>query len=924
MKLRSAEVLLSFCQGCGALRLRDVKDKLQQLFTDEETILPDVCAICGKNTSPHQNNDGGKESLRTRSTRQRKTSPELSHESIETARVSMRRNNRETQNKTSLEETEDVSQVDQCSKMKSDDVSVKSVNSALKEDNSSIHQDDKVDGGFVNNSSINSSILDGEVDDVADNISDDSALFHEGAEVDSDSAEEDGEGEGQEGREEGREDDEKEVGPSGFDMTGTIKTDVDWKGANSYQKSEMRKQPVTVVPRRTTRLSTGTITAREYNVKGNKDDADDDNWLPPDEDDVVDKDDDIDRYYEDDKMQIHVVKNEQQEQSTVKKPNQGPRTTEGIDPEILTFTAHNDDPMRPFKCKLCTKACCFSFVSNFQLHLQTHHGKEAIAKPYKCEVCGRNFRVSFQMNAHKKRVHSDRSQAFRCTVRRCKYSYSTRYDLKRHMEVHRGNKSHKCKTCGLGFTKKRNLEIHQTTHSEDRLLIPCKDCGKTFSHAQRLLVHSYIHLNADRFKCDQCNYTCRDRHRLMKHKQTHERGDGNPPKQPAEKSSGDKDIDITSITKWLDPKILDMMGKPRSSSSPFKCKHCTAAREFKHIYSFLKHTRLMHPEENVVDKPYKCDICHNHFKTHHKLALHLPTHSDIKSFACPECDKKFKNTVHLNAHKKIHEPREKMCNVCGACFMSNCKLKAHIDGTHLGIRAFKCDQCDKSFSDMAKRRIHVQRVHGDGSRPWMCDLCGKSFKVKVSLQAHTYRAHRGKMFACEVCDYRCIRPDYLRKHLRTHTGEKPYHCEASACQESFSNRTSLVLHQKKHHQGGIVVKPSVTSSLSQSVSKSSPGVSETLHPNQTDERSVAAPSLQSVKTMKVEGLVSGTSSSEDLASGTSSSARMSVNVKTMKVEGLVSGTSSSEHLASGTSSSAQSVNDMTMKVEGLVSGTLII
>ena len=36
---------------------------------------------------------------------------------------------------------------------------------------------------------------------------------------------------------------------------------------------------------------------------------------------------------------------------------------------------------------------------------------------------------------------------------------------------------------------------------------------------------------------------------------------------------------------------------------------------------------------------------------------------------------------------------------------------------------------------------------------------------------------------------------------------------------------------------------------------------------------------------------------------------------TMKVEGLVSGTSSSEHLASGTSSSAQSVNDMRVDID---------
>ena len=790
MNLRSAEVLLSFCLGCGALRLRDVKDKLQQLFTDEENILPDVCAICGKSTLPGQNDDSGKKSGHSK----QQTFPEPSHESIKlkTARVSRK------QNKPLLEETEDVSRVNQCSKeqMKPDVISIDS-----KEDD------------VVNNSSI--------LEDDTVSTDGNSSWFREGAVVDSDSAEED----------EGREEDAV-TGPSGFDMTGTIKTDVDWKLSHN-QKHELRKEACTSVPRKATRLSTGAIATRQYNVKEDKEDEDDDVLGKVDND----KDDANDN-------RLIVVKTEQQEHSTVKKPYH-PRTTEGIDPEILAFITPNKDPMRPFKCRLCNEVC-FPYVTHFQLHIQSHTGKKPMPKPYKCEVCGRNFRLLLLLNLHRK-VHRDRSQAFKCTMRRCKYSYSTRHDLESHMEVHRVNKPLKCKTCGLGFATKSILQVHKTTHSENRLF-PCKQCGKTFSHAQRLLTHSYIHLNADRFKCDQCNYTCENRHRLMRHKKVHKKGDAHLPKPPAEKCSKIGDIDISGITKCLDPKVLAMMGNPQSSSSPFKCKHCTATSEFKTINPFLKHMRFAHPEVNVVDKPYRCNICHKQFKKHSILIHHFTAHSNIKSFACPDCDKKYKKRTHLDEHKKTHQPLEYMCSVCGAFFLSNSNLKSHMNRIHLGLRPFKCDQCDKSFSEMRNMEEHSQRIHRN-DRPWMCDLCGKRFKAVGDLRRHTSSHSSVKKYACDMCDYQCKRQDYLRKHLRIHTGEKPYHCEA--CEMRFSNRTSLVLHQKKHHGG--VVKPSGTSPQSVTRKLIPGGGGETLHTNQTDESSVGAASYQYVTWSRQSG-----------------------------------------------------------------------
>ena len=793
------EVLLSFCRDCGVLRLRDVKTELQQLFAGK-MILPDVCAICDKSASPVQDIDANLSSRkRVRTTLSVPT--DECDESIKTATVSPR-NERQSKSLQQGRNGDDSAEVSSSNKRQRK-TKVSSVTGFK---------------NLVEDSKQDVDVITGERP---------GRLCDDGAEVESSSAED-------------------EEGPLGFYTSGT-KVETDWK-ASSHHKS--KEHPI--LPRKAKRLSTGVIAAREYNIKGNKDDDDDDdddheNWLPSDDEVDIDRDD------ADDKRQT-LLKIEQEE-STVKKVR-APRT-EGVNPEILAFTTPSDDPQRPFKCKLCINMY-IPFLSLFQQHLKTHTGKEPMEKPYKCDVCGSDFRKPHDLKIHSKRMHTVRSDKFKCTYRNCKYTFSRKQDLKCHMEVHRGIKCHKCKTCGLGFLEKTRLAIHQTVHSEDRPFA-CEFCKKTFSHEQLLKEHRFKHLNRDRHRCDECNFMTRDRDKYEVHKQTHrnrghflcekckhvfsyQRGldkhqelDKCKPSEsdpPVLSNNGHEDVDISDIgiTKWLNPKILNIMGKPRSSGTPFRCKLCPLVTEFKKVNPFLKHMRLVHSEEHVVDLPFRCDICQKGFTGFSELKNHLTVHSDERSHSCPECNNRFKTKYQLGTHMKTHRVPDQMCSMCAACFTSPTKLKLHIDRVHKKLRPCKCDRCERSFSDKGKLKDHIQRIHED-NRPWVCESCGRTFKIKMDLAAHLLM-HKEKRFACDECDYRCVRPDYLTKHRRIHTGEKPYHCEA--CEMRFSNRTSLVLHQNKHHGG--VVKPSVTSTA-----KSEGTAEGTMHLEQTDGNSVLVP-----------------------------------------------------------------------------------
>ncbi|KAH6974745.1 hypothetical protein EDB80DRAFT_693049 [Ilyonectria destructans] len=57
-----------------------------------------------------------------------------------------------------------------------------------------------------------------------------------------------------------------------------------------------------------------------------------------------------------------------------------------------------------------------------------------------------------------------------------------------------------------------------------------------------------------------------------------------------------------------------------------------------------------------------------------------------------------------------------------------------------------------------------------------------------------------KKHKCKVCDKRFSRPSSLRTHLYSHTGDKPFACEAEGCGRHFSVVSNLRRHRKVHRR----------------------------------------------------------------------------------------------------------------------------
>lgn len=118
------------------------------------------------------------------------------------------------------------------------------------------------------------------------------------------------------------------------------------------------------------------------------------------------------------------------------------------------------------------------------------------------------------------------------------------------------------------------------------------------------------------------------------------------------------------------------------------------------------------------------------------------------------------------------------------------------------IQVQNSNPADGSLSDASDRKKR-SLVKSGGScdlpaKLYSCSLCAFTSRYSNHLKRHM-RTHDGqKPYRCPVCPYASAQLVNLQRHARTHTGEKPYRCHQ--CSYACSSLGNLRRHQRMHTQ----------------------------------------------------------------------------------------------------------------------------
>merc|ERR1712038_1096658 len=224
----------------------------------------------------------------------------------------------------------------------------------------------------------------------------------------------------------------------------------------------------------------------------------------------------------------------------------------------------------------------------------------------------------------------------------------------------------------------------------------------------------------------------------------------------------------------------------------------------------------------------KCPFCSRKFPWSSSLKRHILTHTGQKPYKCTECPLWFTTKSNCDRHiirkhgnnnnsdvgedKDFDDEDEEIemgFHYSPLPAEDPAEFPTRRDSTT--DSPYKCHICDDGFTERLPAIQHIEQEHPEEFQSLTEKRAFDAPEEVVSPQTNEsgeelYDQLRGKFpdyvnrkIICLFCSRKFWSAEDLRRHVRTHTGERPYSCDI--CNRRFTLKHSMLRHKKKHDSG---------------------------------------------------------------------------------------------------------------------------